>query len=223
MGATEKYLLGELGADERAQFEEHFFECHECAEDVKAGATFLDGAREFLAKDAAPEQPAAQQARRWSPRTLFWPLPAGAAVAATLLLAVAGYQSLVVLPRLRGELAQAESPQAAPQFFLSVSRSETQAVTLSPAQRMVSLTLSKSSDRSFPHYRCDVRDASGRTVESAVLPAPREGDELQLLLPVARLKPGAYVLALSGLDSPTGPVAAPDLARYHFTLRHGER
>ena len=28
-GATEKYLLGELGPDERARFEEHFFDCRE--------------------------------------------------------------------------------------------------------------------------------------------------------------------------------------------------
>src|SRR5262249_915005 len=190
MGATEKYLLGELAPETRAEFEEHFFDCRECAEDVKVGAAFLDGAQELLAKEASREEQALAQSRRpWSPRRLFWPMPAGAALAAGLVLALAGYQSLVLLPRLRGELALADAPQAGPQFFLSVSRSEPKAVTVAPGQRMVSLTLSKSSDRSFPYYRCEVRDASGRVVQSAVVPGAREADELQLLLPVARLQP----------------------------------
>src|SRR5262249_6533354 len=94
-GATEKYLLGELGPDERARFEEHSCDCRECAEDVKAAAAFLDGAQELLAEEGAAERVAARPAAvsAWSPRRLFWPLPAGAAVAAALLVAVAGYQS----------------------------------------------------------------------------------------------------------------------------------
>ena len=43
--AAEKYLLGELAPEVREQFEEHYFECEECANDVKAGAAFIDCAR----------------------------------------------------------------------------------------------------------------------------------------------------------------------------------
>jgi anti-sigma factor RsiW len=43
--AAEKYLLGELAPEVREQFEEHYFECEACANDVKAGAAFIDGAR----------------------------------------------------------------------------------------------------------------------------------------------------------------------------------
>ena len=43
--AAEKYVLGELSPPLRDEFEEHFFECQECALDVKAAAGFVDNAR----------------------------------------------------------------------------------------------------------------------------------------------------------------------------------
>ena len=42
---TERYLLGELDPDARDEFEEHFFDCQECAQDVIAVAGFVDNAR----------------------------------------------------------------------------------------------------------------------------------------------------------------------------------
>jgi anti-sigma factor RsiW len=35
--AVERYLLGELPVTEREAFEEHYFSCPECAEEVRAG------------------------------------------------------------------------------------------------------------------------------------------------------------------------------------------
>ena len=43
--AAEKYVLGELSQPLRDEFEAHFFECQECARDVKAAAEFVDNAR----------------------------------------------------------------------------------------------------------------------------------------------------------------------------------
>ncbi len=47
--AAEKYVLGEFPPSLRDQFEEHYFECQECALDVKAAAGFVDNARVALA------------------------------------------------------------------------------------------------------------------------------------------------------------------------------
>jgi anti-sigma factor RsiW len=47
--AAEKYVLGELSQPLRDEFEEHFFECQECALDVKAAAGFADNASRVLA------------------------------------------------------------------------------------------------------------------------------------------------------------------------------
>ena len=46
--ATERYLLGELPAEQREAFEAHFFECYECALDVRAEAAFLKEAKAQL-------------------------------------------------------------------------------------------------------------------------------------------------------------------------------
>ena len=44
--AAERYLLGELTDAERDQFEEHFFDCSACADDVR-GTPLPAGAREL--------------------------------------------------------------------------------------------------------------------------------------------------------------------------------
>ena len=53
MNATEKYLLNELDSAELDRFEEHMFDCQECALDVRAAAAFLEHSKNVLAK-AAP-------------------------------------------------------------------------------------------------------------------------------------------------------------------------
>ena len=39
--AAEQYLLEELTPELREEFEQHLFDCHECAIDLRAGAAFL--------------------------------------------------------------------------------------------------------------------------------------------------------------------------------------
>ena len=46
--AAERYLLGEMSETEREQYEEHFFNCADCAADVRSTATFLDALRACL-------------------------------------------------------------------------------------------------------------------------------------------------------------------------------
>lgn len=49
--AAVKYMLGELAQAERDSFEEHYFDCSECALDVQAAAAFADNARNVLSDD----------------------------------------------------------------------------------------------------------------------------------------------------------------------------
>jgi|GEM_PF-4118484 hypothetical protein len=46
---AERYLLGELTECEQEAYEEHFFECAACAEEVRLGSEFLQHARDVLA------------------------------------------------------------------------------------------------------------------------------------------------------------------------------
>ena len=201
--AAEKYLLDELDEGERAAFEEHFFDCPDCAEELRTTATFLAGARRVLATDpprAADEKP------RWSWRSLFWPMPAGAAVAFAAVLLLVGWQNV----RLRGELTAADAPQAASWHFLSVTRGGPPAIALAPGQRLIGLTLGQPAGPPATAYRGELRNAAGAVLESFAVPAPTKAGEIELVIPARKLAPGGYVLVLS--------VEGVERARYPFTL-----
>ena len=46
--AAVKYVLGELPPAQRDEYEEHCFDCAECALDLKAAAVFVDTTREVM-------------------------------------------------------------------------------------------------------------------------------------------------------------------------------
>ena len=103
--AAEKYVLGEVPNALRDEYEEHFFDCAECAVDVKTIATFADTARELLRQEslAAIEKAAAtaggdRQARRASSGWRAWLQPVLVPAFAALLV-LAGYQNFVSIPR----------------------------------------------------------------------------------------------------------------------------
>lgn len=107
--AADKYLLNELSPAERSAFEEHYFECPECAAEVEAGAAFAANARAVLAEggDYAGRRTATG-----------WLRPAYLITAAAALAAIAGYQELVRIPRLRKELQRLGEPRAYVAHFL---------------------------------------------------------------------------------------------------------
>jgi hypothetical protein len=93
--AVERYLLGEVPPEEREDFEEHYFTCAECAQDVRAAARFRANAREIL-RD--PEQFSPAEKDR---RSVWWRFPTlGPLAAAFTLLCAVAYQNLVTIPAL---------------------------------------------------------------------------------------------------------------------------
>jgi hypothetical protein len=89
--AVERYLLDEMPEIERFAFEDHFFDCVECADDLRDGSTMTKAVKAGLLPQAsrpATISPPAIARRRWNPSVVLpW------AAAAMLALAV-GYQSL---------------------------------------------------------------------------------------------------------------------------------
>ncbi|HWM84537.1 MAG TPA: zf-HC2 domain-containing protein [Kofleriaceae bacterium] len=225
-GATEKYLLGTLDEDQRDAFEEHFFDCEECAEDIRAAAAVAAGASALPNEHVVSlsERRVAAEARR-RPVPSRRGLVAGLASMAAALVCLVGYQNLAVIPRMQAELRTAESIQPVSSHFLSLSRSEAPAVVLvGPADRHAALTLSRSWDRSFPAYRCELQDESGRVLLAQTLAARSAADELEVLLPVGVLPAGSYVLVVEGVEgaeeaaAARGSSASAPEARYSFKL-----
>ena len=106
--AAERYLLDELTPDAREAFEEHLFDCPECALDLRAGAAFVEAAKTQLPELTGALVASASPARtRPSGSGGFSgfgrPLPRPRSPA---LLLVLGYQNLVTYPRLRAAASQ---------------------------------------------------------------------------------------------------------------------
>src|SRR5947208_6055482 len=101
--AVERYLLGELSGASLDSFEEHLFECRECAADVKNGATFIDAARSELGLPEKVASTRVKSDRKWSARFLSpWVLvPALAAC-----LVIIAFQAIVLQPRMELMVAQ---------------------------------------------------------------------------------------------------------------------
>src|SRR5215469_13152142 len=79
--AAERYLLHELDDEQRDAYEEHFFSCSACAEEVKTASEFLESARHVV-QDEVKAQLYGHAARRsiWGSwlnfRSMLHPMPA---------------------------------------------------------------------------------------------------------------------------------------------------
>jgi hypothetical protein len=215
MGAVEKYLLGHLDGDVRERFEAHFFGCADCAREVEALATFVGDLRAVVPPPSATPARAevARPPRRWAP----------AAAAAGLLLAsgALAYQTAVVVPALRGQVAAARAIQSTPQQFLRVARGADDVITLRRGEDRIALGLAV--NEAHPFYRCQLLDARDQVLQESVVAAPAGGPlqrELQITLTVADRPAGEYVIAVGGQDVAGGPVR--DVARFRFVLRREE-
>jgi len=98
---TEQYLLNELSPQTRDEFEEHYFDCPKCALDVQAGALFVEQSKIALAEEPAPAGLRVAPVPAAKPGWLAWLRPAFAMPVMALLLAVIGYQNLVMIPQVR--------------------------------------------------------------------------------------------------------------------------
>src|ERR1700728_2792391 len=89
--AVEKYLLDELTPEVRDEFEEHFFDCQECATDLRATAAFMDAAKREFKIRPVPKPGAGSKGKSFFASALVW-----SALAASLL--IIAYQNMIVFP-----------------------------------------------------------------------------------------------------------------------------
>ncbi len=218
LGATEKYVLGELPQSLRDEFEEHYFECQECALDVKAAAAFVDNARKVLRhKTARSLAKGPNSAPVWF--ALFRPLVAALAVAALLL--IVSYQSFVTIPKLQREAAAAKSLGNA--NFVSLiganPRGTSPKVFQIHRDRLAILEIDIHASGEFTNYVCQVLDASGRTIYENRVSAADAKNTVHLILPNGALVTGDYSLAVLGEGgAPYSAGSRSELERLTFSV-----
>src|SRR5258708_5386036 len=134
--AVERYLLGQMADSETELFEMHFFECTECTEEIESGTLLAENVRAVFTH---------RLAKSW---------------AAAVLAVITVYQSGLVVPALRQEIAHAGAPQALFAFTIrSASRGEDNPIKVPAGVRSFALQVDLT-DASFPSYRCDLSGGS---------------------------------------------------------------
>jgi hypothetical protein len=196
---TEQYLLDELSPEAREEFEGHYFDCHECAEDVGAGAAFVEQSRIVLAEREEPELvshffPA--PARGWA-----WFRPALVLPVLAMLLAVVTYQNLVSVPRLLGV---ANHPRELPWTTVNIGTlgSDGAAIPARPGEGFV-LLLRIPPQRSYTSYTADLYDPNQRLEWTVTLPGTvardaSAGDQRAVQVPDAKRQSGTYSVVVRG-------------------------
>jgi len=210
--ASERYLLDEMSEVERFEFEAHYFDCAECAADVRLGESMRDEARRGTVSNvgAAFNRPStvatdsrpAKVIPFWRKPTVALPWAAAAALALTV-----SYQSFVTVPALRDSVG---SESLAPVVLRGATRGAVPVVTIAPGQRYVTLSIDIiSSPASALRYELSRAGQPPRLSGSASLPPA--GAPLLLLLSAAELDRGArYSLIIRSADSANAVIGEYD-------------
>ena len=209
---TERYLLNELEGEQRDEFEEHYFECRECALDIRAGSEFVESSKVILGQPAEEAARASREPVRGSWWAWLRPQFAGAALA--LLIAVIGYQNLVTLPRLRGVLRQ---PQTVPFAAVAVGTWGSSGPTVTVSKDSGFLIFVRiPSDGSYTRYIADLYNPAGRLEYSLATPATYVQDQWPVLIPGGNHEAGNYRIAVRGV---AGSGEIKDIGSAPFTLQ----
>jgi len=183
--AVERYFLGEMTPEEKEAFEEHYFLCELCADDVRAVSSFIENSKAvFKEPHFAPKM-----ARSWTAwlRPAFTYSPAYATLAAVCLIGM-GYERFRVIPAL-------EAPQSISSGVILEGNTRS---ALPKMREGDAARFEMPWDRGGPAYvelRKDAHVISGGAVK-----APAHDQPLDVYFPVD-LEPGRYSLVVRALDS----------------------
>jgi Putative zinc-finger len=213
--AVEKYLLEELTPGERDDFEDHFFDCQECATDLRATAGFIDAAKkEFKTNPVRKPGPVAMKRSR---SLTFWPSAlVWSALAASLL--VIAYQNVLVYPRFKAEIAELKTPEILPSVSLVNGNSRGGSIPIAAvraSQPFLLLVDIPTEDR-FSSYTCLLYSPSGALAWQVEVSPQLAKDTVSIRVPSAAGETGQYTLTVKGNTNAGG--TAVDLAHYRFTL-----
>jgi hypothetical protein len=210
--ASERYLLDEMSEVERFEFEAHYFDCAECADDVRLAHVIRDEAQRGAAKPsvASPDvvsgfsrtkSDVVSGLSRTPAKVLpFWkrPLVAVPWAAAAALALMVSYQSLVTVPELRSAVA----PESlAPVMLHGATRGAAPVVTVADGQRFVTLVVDLMSAPSTGSLRYELVRAGRPAILSGAAPLPPQGAPFMLLIPAAELDRGAQYSLIIRADA----------------------
>jgi hypothetical protein len=218
LGATEKYLLGELSPSLRADFEDHYFDCPVCAADLQAASLFSAGSRKIFRE--APFAVAASAPGFVKKRWFVWFRPAIVVPAFAVLLLLLGYQSFITVPHWQKIAASATAPRLLQPFYLHAGtvRSGGPAFQVAAGQTF-QVFLDLPSDPRFVSYLLRLENSAGFSRDLLTLPASESGKTVLVQMP-SNLGAASYDLVVLGLPSLENRSSASEISRSSFLVEN---
>jgi anti-sigma factor RsiW len=208
--ATERYLLNELDKIQLEEFEEHMFDCQECALDVQSASMFLEHTRNILAEPTPqavlPPAPAATSSS-W----FRWLRPSLAVPAMAVLLLAIGFQGYLL--RESNKAASTPDILAAATMNVATRAANPPQIHAKAGQPFV-LLLNIPSESRFTSYIADLYDPEGHIKWSLPISAEMASDTLPMRVPGLR-DPGRYVVAIRAIQHDGHPT---EIGREPFEL-----
>ncbi len=225
-GIAEEYIRGRLTAQERADFEDHYFACDSCFETVQR-----------LQQLAAGINDAARTGQLPPITHTHWLQPAfyAAAAAAVAMAAGLGWTLLLERPRLEAEiahyrdagraqqrkLAELESKLSArfssanlPLLMLEATRAQQPPKFAIPADaEQIALWMEPPPAPSDTLYRLEIAGPAGRVIHVIEGARANSYGALAIALPAQPLHPGIYTARLS-----LSPAGSPLIGDYRFEI-----
>jgi anti-sigma factor RsiW len=204
--AAERYLLDEMSEIERYRFEEHFFECDECADTMRVGHQLRENAGHVFGAIAAEQrQPVAETATSWWRQPLRVAIPWAAAAVLALALIYPGRSGFTP--------ATSDSAQVfAPTMLRPASRGAVPAVVVPESGAALALDVNIGSPGDEITYT--LTREQGDTVASGRTRVPPPGVSLIVVVTSNQVAGGGtFVLTLKAAADPS---ALP--SEYRFTV-----
>jgi Putative zinc-finger len=222
--AVEKYVLGELPGDLRDEFEEHYFDCSQCAQDVQSMTAFVAASRAIFeetsqARPVTPahvEQPAA---RGW----FAWLRPAIAVPAMAALAAVLIFQNFVTIPALKqhgGAPSAAEAYTSSYRLQGATRGPDVSKIAVAPRESFA-LDFDFTPTVPYQSYKGSLVAGSGKSILSFRIDGEMANKEMHVVVPGGRVEPGNYELVLNGEAIGTSQEASSrEVQRIPFVIEY---
>ena len=207
--AAERYLLDELTPDEREAFEEHFFDCPECALDLRVGAAFVDEAKVQLPELVAPlPHPAPGEFAKAQKELELLACMVPPGLCRSRVRRACWLSSDI---RTWSRIRPFDRRRISPAFFprchcRGATRGGSRLSVTSDTKHGVALPIILSQPAGsalYSTYSFELFDPQGKLVWSGSSPAPGDSESdsqpLSLVIPGAMLRNGAYTIVISGI------------------------
>jgi len=218
--AAERYLLDDLTSELQEGFEEHYFECQECALDVRAGNAFIGYAKLELA--AKPEAKAVAdvvktKSRGWANWWRPVLVPGIAALALVLF-----YQNFVTVPQLKSGIAAARAPQLLAPLYLTAGQGRGPGgvpVATTKRNQPIPLSFDIPGDSRFVSYVCEIYSPTGELEGSVTLPAEAAKNAVYMSMYPKRGQSGVFQLVKRGIVAGSGTTQSVEIERQSFEVQ----